>query len=109
MIEYLLHDRVTILTMEAGTPDRYNRPVLTEVARKTYRAKVVDKATVEKTSDRDTTTNDFMVILPRSAKITATDRVLWEGDLYEVVGRPEVKRRGPSVHHLEAIIRRVEG
>lgn len=109
MIESLLHDSVTVLTMAEGEPDRYGSPLLEEASRKTYRAEVRDVKTTDVTDSRDTTTTDRMLMLAKSAVISRTSLVIWNGDTYSVVGEPEVKRRGPAAHHIEAVIRRVEG
>ena len=53
--------------------------------------------------------SDWVIYLPNETVITAGDRVIWAGSLFDVVGKPNPawSPRGP--HHQEADLRLVEG
>jgi head-tail adaptor len=64
----------------------------------------------ETTGDRDRVTTSIRVWLPAGTDITATDRIRYDGDVYEVDGQP-LKWKPPRgrTTHIEVIARSVKG
>ena len=67
-------------------------------------------ASTEQTDLRDTVITGLVAFMPPTADVRATDKIRWLGDLYQVEGDPS---RWPDVrarnHHIEVVLRRVEG
>lgn len=53
--------------------------------------------------------SDWICYLPTTTEITAGDRIVWEGSLFDVVGKPNPAWTPRGLHHYEADLRLVEG
>jgi hypothetical protein len=58
---------------------------------------------------QDRTVTSWRVILPAGADITTADRWRFLGVVYEVDGEVERHRRGHREHHVECVVRRIQG
>lgn len=116
----LLDQTVTIVTMgPAAALDDLGNEVLEEKSRTTSKANIqklasrLDRAapTQEIIIDRETRVDLWFMFLPPEAVITALDQVIDDtGFTYEVLGEPaKVRKPNVGVHHIEALLRTVQG
>ncbi|MFF3867355.1 head-tail adaptor protein [Micromonospora sp. NPDC001898] len=73
-----------------------------------YRAEVQPLPTSEDIVGEQRVTTRFRVFLPPTADLEATDHVVWDGATYEVDGAVLPWKRRGVLHHLEALLIRVE-
>lgn len=74
----------------------------------TYAAEVQPVSSTEEVVNQQRTETRWRLFLGPSADLEATDRILWDGDTYEVDGEVERHKRRGALHHLEAVLLRVE-
>jgi hypothetical protein len=105
------YDQVTLVAPPAPTVDPVtgNESVDWATATRTSVAGSVQPlSSSESTADEQVTITRWRLFCP-PVPMTAEYRVEWDGDSFEVDGEVGVwKRRGTS-HHVEAVLRRVEG
>lgn len=105
----LLHDQVTRL--RAGlTEGPYGNETRDwdNATSATYSAEVQPVSSTEDIVNQQQTITRWRLFLPASADLEATDRIVWDGDTYEVDGDVERWKRRGVLHHLEAVLMRVE-
>jgi head-tail adaptor len=104
----LLHDTVERLR-PAPVGDGYgnNRPDWTSPATVTLPAEVQPMSGDEDLADQNRTTTRWRLFLNAGADIVATDRIRWDGRLFEVDGDVERWKRRGVEHHIEAVLTRV--
>jgi len=110
----LLSRTAVVVTMEPGTPDEYEDPILAEVSRRSYAAYleplVAPGARPEEDFvGRDTLISDWRLILPAEAVVTGLDRIELEGKTYEVIGEPWSAHSPRGSHQVELRVRLMEG
>lgn len=67
-------------------------------------------ATEEKGTSRvDGQSSEWVIYLPTTTALDAGDRIIWEGNLFDVVGLPNPAHTPRGLHHREATLRLVEG
>jgi hypothetical protein len=66
-------------------------------------AYIEQRTTTELVNGRDTTVTRLLFIT-NELGINATDRIVWNGDTYEVDGDPAVLQTPDGPHHLEAAL-----
>jgi hypothetical protein len=67
-------------------------------------------ASTESTDQGDLLVTSLTVFLPGGTDITATDRISWQGAVYEVNGSPNAWHdQGAAESHVEAQLKLVEG
>lgn len=107
--DLLIH---TVAVVRAGTAtDRYGNTVpdwdnpssSTDVA-----AWMQQDARSEVTDQRDAQVGDWLMMCD-PADITGSDRVHWQGLMFEVIGPPAPLYTPQELHHLEVRLRVVEG
>lgn len=107
-----LRDRVDALAATTPTEDERGNTTLTWdwANARTEPASVGPLGSSEYTSGQQTVITRWRVILLPGTSCTATSRVRWRGDTYEVDGDVELHtdHRGRA-HHCEALLKRVEG
>lgn len=54
-------------------------------------------------------TSDWIVYLPPTTVVSSGDRIIWEGSLFDIVGKPNPAWTPRGLHHYEADLRLVEG
>jgi hypothetical protein len=104
------------MTANVVTP-AFSVPVVLLSTRVTTRARVAALAVWPRVSDevtqgRDTVIVGVVAILPHGTPIRATDRVEWDGQVWEVEGEPGVWGPSPftgNVGGVEVALRRVTG
>jgi hypothetical protein len=72
-----------------------------------YPAAVGPLSTGEDVVDQQQTTTRLRLILPSPADATATDRIVWDGQTYEIDGEVATVKRHGRVHHHEAVLVKV--
>ena len=104
-----------VIVRAATTTDRYGNTVSDweDTTRTTVDGWVAQTGTDEGVGDRQHVTSTWAVFLPAGTDLEPGDRVEWQGDTFEVHGRPNRARRAGrtrgGVHHVEAELRTVEG
>lgn len=73
-----------------------------------YPAEVQPVSSTEDVVNQQQTVTRWRLFLGPSAGLVATDRVLWDGGTYEVDGDVERWKRRGVLHHLQAVLMRVE-
>jgi hypothetical protein len=105
-----LHDTVT---RQRGTASEgsHGEPVTdwTAPATAVYPAEVQPVSTAEALAAQQRTETRWKAFLPYYADVEPTDRIVWDGDTYEVDGEPERWKRRAVGHHLELFLIRWEG
>lgn len=106
----ILRDKVQIVRVTEGeTRDRYNNPQAEE-KRKMTRASLEQTDEQEVTVGRDTQISDWTALLPRDAKISGRDQIVWNGRTFEVIGPPALRRGvGGKGAFLFARLRYIDG
>lgn len=109
-----LTDEITVFPMVSPTTDRYGNAVEERAAGVTIPARVEPlrspRGDIELKGGRDTFVSEYTAYTQPCAALTGTAEVEWNGDLYEVQGRPK-----PFSHllggqsHVETYLRRIEG
>lgn len=102
----ILGQHVITVRRATTTEDEYGNPAPTgELVTTVEGCSVQALSGTEVTVGRDTIVSRWQVFAPPSADVTATDRVEWAGDTYEVDG--EVQRMDfPPLSHLYFFLRR---
>lgn len=114
-LDTLLAYTVTVVRMGEVSDDEYGNVISAELSREDYPAWVEPMTGQgrgggkEETQDRDTQIEDWLLILPANTPITGRDRVEHDGNTFEVIGPPAIRRSPRGVHHVEARIRHIEG
>jgi head-tail adaptor len=115
--EYLMTYAVTIVK-QANAEDRYGGQTADwspdKVSRVTVRGFLGQSITRgeggrEDLDDRDALITAYQLFLPLDADITGHDRVEVDGEAFEVVGPPLVRRTPEGPHHIEVRLRGVSG
>lgn len=60
-------------------------------------------------ANRDLVVTRFRVFLPASVAIKSSDKVVFRGDTYAVIGEPEPHNIGGRIHHYEVVVERTAG
>lgn len=106
----LLIDTITVFNQSEGAADRYGNAVMEPDSGTDYAARVQSLKEVEDESGkRDSRTSIKEVIAEPACTLTALSYVIWDGDRYEVFGRPRPIEDGVGLHHWEFHMRGVEG
>lgn len=72
-----------------------------------YPASVQPMTNDEDVVDQNRTVTRWRLFLDPTADVTATDRIEWDGDVYEVDGDIERWKRRGRLHHLQAVLMKV--
>ncbi|GAA3781172.1 phage head completion protein [Micromonospora maritima] len=105
----ILHDQVTRLRAPLaegpyGNEERdWDNP-----EQATWPAEVQPVSSTEDVVNQQQTVTRWRLIVGPSADLVATDRVVWDGATYEIDGDVERWKRRNVLHHLEAVLMRVE-
>lgn len=101
---------VTIV-QAATTTDRYGNTSQDwgTAVRTASPAWVQSRSTSEENGNRRAVLEDLMAFLPPTTKVTAHDRMEWDGRTYEVDGEPARFYNLAGLHHLEVPLAVVEG
>jgi hypothetical protein len=106
---HLLTDRVAIVRRSEGVRDRFGEEQPTWAPPVYVAARVEWEPGSEDRTDADAVVQTRRVILEAGAVVEALDRVLVDGDTWEVDG-PPLKHSYPNgQHHIEARLRLVTG
>lgn len=73
----------------------------------TYTAELQPVSSTEDIVNQQQTVTRWRLFLGPDADLQATDRVVWDGDTYEVDGDVERWKRWGVLHHVEAVLMRV--
>src|SRR5881392_4176483 len=111
----LLVDDVTVVR-PGTTTDRYGNSSKdwTAATSEPVKAWISQRNTTEDpgtsgTGGREGQLSDWVVYFDPDVIVTAGDRVMWEGDTFEVVGKPLPGKTPRGPHHTEATVRLVTG
>lgn len=109
-LESFLVRTVTIQTA-ATTVDRYNNTVAdwTTPASSPTKAWVTQTGTLEDQDHRDAAVTTATVTLPAHTAVTAQDRIVIDGAVFEVVGEPNRRWTPRGEHHVEVDVRECAG
>ena len=104
----LLPDQVTRRRATTAS-DGYGNPTsdwssVTEVV---YPAEVQPASTDENVVDQDRTVTRWRAWLPAAADLVATDRIVWDGDTYEIDGDVQRWKQRGVPHHIEVLLVKV--
>lgn len=72
-----------------------------------YAAEVQPLSATENTVDQDRLETRWRMWLYPTADVVATDRIVWDGDTYEIQGDIERWKIKGRLHHLKAILSKV--
>lgn len=72
-----------------------------------YPATVGPVSTDEDVVDQNRVTGRWRMFLPATADVVATDRIVYDGDTYDIDGDVERWKRHGRLHHLEAVLLKV--
>lgn len=102
----ILIRRAPLITDDKGNTRR-NWAAATDAA---ARANVQQIGSTEDVARQQRTESRYDVFCPIGTDVLATDRIVWDGAVHEVVGEPFAWRQGsPSSHHVHLVMRRVAG
>lgn len=73
-----------------------------------YPAEVQPLSAAEDVSDQDRLETRWRLWLYPKADLVPTDRVVWDGQTYEVIGDIEVWKQKGRVHHKKVILIKIE-
>lgn len=101
------------VVIQTGTPttDRYNNTTLDWSAPRERQAKawLAQQSTIENHQQRDATVTSVSATFEVSAELDARERVVVDGQVYEVDGLPNVAHTPRGPHHVEASLKAVVG
>lgn len=80
----------------------------TTIAKRKIRADVQPQSTTEVTTQRELVVDRWRVLCPPD-DVISTDRILWNGDVYEVDGDVGLFLRRGVRHHMEFALKRFQG
>lgn len=105
----ILHDRVTRLraSLTDGPYGNQQRD-WANASSVDLSADVQPVSSTEDVVNQQQTVTRWRLTLYPSSDLEPTDRVVWDGDTYEVEGAVERWKRRGAVHHLRAVLMRVE-
>lgn len=103
------HDTVTIVTPGVTTDYARNVTDWTTATSVDESAWVGGTSTAERLADGDKVVTGLAVHLLPATVATATCRVVWRGDTYQIDGALLPHSRRGVIHHYEAALKRVEG
>lgn len=103
--------RDVVIQTAGTTVDRYNNTIAdwsapTERSAKAWLAQTENGEVFD---HRDATVWSFTATLDITAELQPYERVVIDGQVYEVVGRPNVAHTPRGPHHIEATLRRCAG
>lgn len=103
--------RTAVIQTATTSTDRYNNTVLdwTSPTSTTTTAWVAQTATIENQDHRDATVDTVIATFPAGTAITAQNRVVIDGQTYEVDGKPNRAWTPRGEHHVECVLREVRG
>lgn len=109
-VEALMVRDVTILSAASST-DRYGNPTNDWAAATSTATKgwLAQQARDEVLGNRDAQTSGWVVYLPAGTVIDGSDRVVVDGQTFEVDGPPNRAWSPRGEHHVEAALNVVEG
>lgn len=107
----LLNQPVTITRRIEGTTKDEFRNVIPDEDTVSTVGELQQRSRSEPGADGETSTADFLLILPAGTDLTTADKVTVDGQDYEVVGDPWRARnpRSQTYSHIEATVRRTAG
>lgn len=112
----LLDKTVTIIRDELTDEDRYGNPIPGETDEVVYACHLQPAprsvaVSEEDTEDRNTQSSHYLLFLPADADVKGSDRLVIDGDVFEVDGPPRRfdNPRVAAEHHLEVSLKRIEG
>lgn len=108
----ILRDQVIRLRAAASPNDGYgnSKADWNSASSITYPAAVQPmtlRSSNENVVDQSRTVTRWQMFLPPSADVIATDRIEWNGQIFEVDGDIEVWKRRGRPHHIEAVLVKV--
>lgn len=103
VIDLVLYNRI------AGATGRYGDEDPTYDDGTHVKGWVAPSVADENATDRETRLSEYDVALPADTSVDATGRIEYEGRLHEVIGRPRVANTELGAHHIELVMRVVEG
>lgn len=105
-----LFQTVTRQRFGATVKDSYGNDVPTGVPTEaTYKGRLDPGKQDEITTGRDTLVSDATLYIEPGADVAATDRVVVDGQTYEVIGKPRQIPGARAVHHPEVALRAISG
>lgn len=101
-----LHDQITRHRNGEVVTDPYGNPVgdWEDPTSVTYPAEVQPLSATEDVVDQQRTDTRWRLWLGPTADLLATDRVEWDGQMYEIEGDVERWKQRGTLHHLKAIL-----
>ena len=101
------HDIVQIV--RPGAKDRFGDRPAGEAPRQVDGCSVQPGSSSEQEDQRTTVTTTWRAFLPGGTDLRATDRLIWDGRTFEVVGEPDVWTIDGEAHHVQASLRLIRG
>lgn len=103
--------RTAVIQTASTTVDRYNNTVLdwTSPTSTATTVWIAQTATSEDLDHRDGTVDTVIATFPAGTVITAYDRVVIDGQTYEVDGKPNRAWTPRGEHHVEVVLREIVG
>lgn len=104
----LLYDKVTRLRADEIDDGYGNKTIDWENADSVeYPAEVQPLSSTEDVADQQRTDTRWRLWLGPAADLVATDRIEWDGEIYEVEGDVERWKQRGQLHHLKAVLMKV--
>lgn len=106
----LLAQTITITHVTAGAADEYG-DATTATSTTTTPGRIYQLSTDEQIAAGDITTSVHRLFLPAGTPLGSNDRVTADGDptVYQVTGAPDVVLAASTPHHIEALLKAIEG
>lgn len=110
-LERLLRTRQVVIIRAARVEDPYGDVELdwANATRTVTTGWLSQGSSVELLVARDTVVTVSQVYLPKEADVDRQDRLEVDGELYDIVGKPNLAHSPRGPHHLEVTVREVLG
>lgn len=110
-LDRLLSQPLTIERRSGTTTDQYGNEVPATTASVLIVGYLEQTAATEVEVDRQTFVSDWLAVLPAGVDIDGSDRIVYAGTTYEVIGKPHHvwNPRRKATSHVEARLREVTG
>lgn len=106
----LLAQTITITHVAAGAADRYG-DTTTTTSTTTTPGRIYQLSTDEQVAAGDITTSVYRLMVPAGTQLASADRVTAASapTVYQVTGAPDVVLGAGAAHHVEALLKVIEG
>ncbi len=109
-VELLMTRVVTIQRRDGGAKDKYGNEIPYTSSTVTVQGHIEQTSEQEITLDRETYISEWRIFLPAGTEIDGKDRVIVDGQTFEIIGPPAHPwRPGTGEHHVLCQARAITG